>query len=63
MREEGMGALMFDCPRTGKPITTGIETDEATLLEVASVAIRLMCPHCGEEHDSRVHQGYLEPAA
>jgi len=57
--EAKMGALTFRCPRTGRPIRTGIETDEATLLKVASVAIRLSCPHCREEHDPRVHEGYL----
>src|SRR4051812_17105923 len=49
-REGKMGALTFECPRTGKPIRTGIETDEATLLEVARVAVRVFCPHCREEH-------------
>ena len=58
-----MGVLTFCCPRTGRPIETGIETDEATLLEVASVAVRLRCPHCHEEHDPRVHEGYLATAA
>jgi hypothetical protein len=58
-----MGALVFECPRTGKPIRTGIETDYATLIEAASVPIRLFCPHCREEHDPRVREGYLAPAA
>ena len=58
-----MGHLTFCCPRTGKPIQTGIETDAATMLEVASVAVRLECPHCEEEHGPRVYEGYLAPAA
>jgi hypothetical protein len=58
-----MGALTFECPRTGKPIRSGIETDEATLLGVARVAVRVFCPHCREEHDPRVHQGYLATAS
>jgi hypothetical protein len=58
-----MGPLTFSCPRTGKPIETGIETDAATLSEVAWVAVRLRCPHCHEEHDPKVHEGYLATAA
>src|SRR5581483_1499143 len=54
-----MGILTFSCPRTGQPIETGIETDEATLLETASVAMRVACPHCLEEHGPRVHEGFL----
>jgi hypothetical protein len=63
IRKAIMGVLTFSCPRTGRPIETGIETDEATLLKIASVAIRLLCPHCLEEHDPRVHEGYLATAA
>ncbi len=58
-----MGTLTFECPRTGKPIRTGIETDQATLLEIASIAIRVFCPHCREVHDPRVQEGYLATAA
>jgi hypothetical protein len=58
-----MGVLTFSCPRTGRPIGTGIETDAATLLEVAAVAVRLRCPHCHQEHDPKVHEGYLATAA
>jgi hypothetical protein len=57
-----MGTLTFHCPRTGRPIESGIETDAATMMETASVPVRLICPHCHDEHDPKVREGYLEPA-
>ena len=44
-----MGTLTFHCPRTGRPIESGIETDAATMMETASVPVRLICPHCLRE--------------
>jgi hypothetical protein len=49
-----MGTLTFHCPRTGRPIESGIETDAATMMETASVPVRLICPHCHDEHDPKV---------
>ena len=45
-----MGALMITCPNTGQPISTGIETDEYSLLQIADVPARTRCPLCGLDH-------------
>jgi hypothetical protein len=42
-----MTALMFMCPKTGRSIESGLETDRASL----SIRIRVRCPHCWEAHD------------
>jgi hypothetical protein len=58
-----MGTLTFVCPRTGRPIETGIETDPDTLAIVRAVRMRVTCAHCGEAHPFQVEDGYLEEAA
>jgi hypothetical protein len=45
-----VGALMITCPNTGKPISTGIETDEYSLNQIADVPTRTRCPFCGLDH-------------
>jgi hypothetical protein len=45
-----MGALMIACPNTGRPISTGIETDEYSLKQIADVPSRTRCPFCGLDH-------------
>jgi hypothetical protein len=58
-----MAALIFICPKTGRPIESGIETDRASLSNVQSVRIRVRCPHCWEEHDRRIRDAHLASAA
>jgi hypothetical protein len=45
-----MASLMIMCPNTGQPISTGIETDEYSLRQIADVLTRTRCPVCGLEH-------------
>jgi hypothetical protein len=55
-----MTALIFTCPKTGRPIDSGIETDRASLSNVQLVKIRVRCPHCWGEHDRIIRDdGYL----
>ncbi len=59
-----MAALIFTCPKTGRPIDSGIETDRGSLSNVQSVRIRVRCPHCWEDHDRRIRDnGYLAMGA
>lgn len=58
-----MGALTFRCPRTGKTIETGIETDQYTLIAVRTISMRMRCEHCSCEHAFQVEDGYLGKAA
>jgi hypothetical protein len=45
-----MGALMITCSNTGRPISTGIETDEYSLKQIDDVPSRTRCPFCGLDH-------------
>jgi hypothetical protein len=45
-----MGALMIRCPNTGQSISTGIETDEYSLKQIADVPAHTLCPFCGLDH-------------
>jgi len=58
-----MAALIFTCPKTGRPIESGIETDRASLSGVQSVRIHVRCPHCWEEHDQRIRDAHLASGA
>jgi transcription elongation factor Elf1 len=58
-----MGALIFRCPRSGKTIKTGIETDEYTLVAVRSLSMQVRCEHCGREHAFEIREGELADAA
>jgi hypothetical protein len=62
-REDVMGDLTFVCPRTGRPIDSGIETDPDTMRMVRAVSLRVACAHCGEAHAFQVADGYLDLAA
>jgi hypothetical protein len=45
-----MSPLMIRCPKTGKPISTGIVTDECSLQQFPDVPTRTHCDVCGLEH-------------
>jgi len=48
--EAPMGAVMIRCPRTGRAISTEIETEPQVFSRLPTVEARLICPECGEEH-------------
>ena len=55
-----MTALIFTCPKSGRPIESGIEADRASLSNAQSVKIRVRCPHCWQEHDRMIRDdGHL----
>jgi hypothetical protein len=45
-----VASLMIACPNTGQAISTGIETDEYSLRQIADVPSRTRCPNCGLVH-------------
>jgi len=45
-----MGAVMIRCPRTGRAVSTAIETEPAVFSRLPEVAGRMRCPDCGQEH-------------
>ncbi len=58
-----MAELMFRCPYTNKPITSGIEIERDCALAMRGVPIRIRCPYCKTHHDGFVADGELREAA
>jgi len=63
-----MGTIFTTCPKTGREIATGIETDPLTLVRVPAFRSSIRCPHCNEEHEwtqdgawIREHDGSRKP--
>jgi hypothetical protein len=46
-----MGAVMINCPRTGRGIATGFETDRASFARTPVFMSRTYCPVCRTEHE------------
>jgi hypothetical protein len=51
---------MIRCPRTGRPVSTEIETEPSVFSRLPDVAARLTCPLCGEEHVWSAREAWLE---
>jgi len=58
-----MERLMFICPKTGREVDVGIETDIGTLLRIKSQPVRGRCPACGQSHEWKVAEATLPQAA
>ena len=54
--------LLVPCPRTGRQIPTGIETDVQSQRASWKRMLTLDCPHCGEVHELSVREAYLSSA-
>ena len=57
-----MGPLTVFCPRSGRPINSGIKTDWSTILRLRPLTVRVACSECGEGHDVHLKDGYLARA-
>ena len=57
-----MEHLHFVCPKTGRDIDAGIETELETLLRIKTKPIRMDCPICGEQHEWQVGEAQLAKA-
>ena len=55
-----MGAVMIRCPRTGRAVSTEIETEPSVFSRLPEVAGRMRCPDCGEEHIWSASEAWLE---
>jgi transcription elongation factor Elf1 len=58
-----MERLVFTCPRTGKEIDVGIQSELQTLLRIRSDKVSARCPHCGQRHEWQVRDAQLAKAA
>jgi len=54
-----MRSLTFTCPRTGRAIHAGIDTDPASLSSVQTVVLHFTCTYCGMAHQFPIKSGYL----
>ena len=45
-----MAMLTIKCPRTGKDVSTGIDTDSDSYEKIPDTLTYTRCPHCGLEH-------------
>ena len=57
-----MGAVMIRCPRTGRAVSTAIETEQAVFSRLPEVAGRMRCPECGDEHVWSASEAWLSEA-
>jgi hypothetical protein len=56
-----MSTVMIQCPHTGQPISTCIETDEYSFNHLPEdTPVRARCPLCGGEHTWRKSDAWLE---
>ena len=58
-----MAALVFQCPRTGKEIDTGIDADAETRRSLNILICRVPCPYCRFDHFPQVKRGEFVSAA
>lgn len=52
--------LKYRCPKSDREVTTSIETDIVTLLEMRKMKLSVWCPHCSTSHQIRASDAYLE---
>jgi hypothetical protein len=58
-----MAELVFRCPYSNRPVTTGINIDRRDAQMMRAVPIRVHCPHCGFSHDGTIADAELREAA
>ena len=61
--ETAMERLHFRCPKSGRDIDVGIESELNTLLRIRHQPVRARCPICSERHEWQVCDAQLKRAA
>lgn len=51
---------MIKCPKTGKPVPTGVVMDAASFATASLTGNRVKCPHCPETHRWDKKDAWLE---
>ena len=49
-----MGTILFECPKTGRPVSTGIETEPISFCRLTETWLEVYCPLCGQFHGAKV---------
>ncbi len=44
------GFVAIYCPRTGREVSTGVESDRDAFQKLKPIVVRMKCPACGSEH-------------
>lgn len=55
-----MARIMIKCPKTGKPVPTGVVMDAASFATASLTGNRVKCPHCPETHRWDKKDAWLE---
>ena len=55
-----MSTVMIRCPVTGRAVSTAIETEPVTFRKLPTVAGRMHCPACGQDHTWQPNFAWLE---
>ena len=57
-----MPRIMINCPKTGKPVYTGMSMDEESFEQDSKAFSQTgtPCPECGELHTWRRQEAFLE---
>jgi hypothetical protein len=62
--EGAMGELMIRCPKTGKPVTTGIHMDRTRFRSMIVFFSSSYCQSCGTSHQWYARDAWMcEPGA
>lgn len=48
--EMGMSIVLFRCPKTGKSVDIGLETNAESIAALGDQIVDVVCPFCGEHH-------------
>jgi len=49
-----MGTILFECPSTGSPVSTGVETEPISFCRLSKTRLELYCPLCGRVHTAQI---------
>jgi hypothetical protein len=55
-----MNPLLFQCPKTGRQVTSGIQINFTALRDVQPVTVRLHCPFCNSSHEWKLTDGLID---
>jgi predicted RNA-binding Zn-ribbon protein involved in translation (DUF1610 family) len=54
-----MPIVMIKCPSSGRAVSTGIELEEQTFIQLPNVGSGMSCPACGGHHVWRKIDAWL----
>jgi hypothetical protein len=56
---ESMGMVMIRCPSSGRTVSTGIELEKQTFIQLPDVSSGMSCSACGGHHIWRKAEAWL----